>query len=525
MLRLLTWKLRVELAGYRRNRSAQIVLVLALLLVGAAFWAMRAIFSVLVPTAPDFADAFVLAAFAVVWFFQTLASLRWSVQRLFLSSDIELLASMPIPARSVTILKVAEVIASSPVSFLVLTAVGWGYLRAHGRPTAIVVAVCAAVLLGAGAALPGLLVGLLITRVFAGRRLRAVLALMPTFAFVLAIAAPAISEPIARVVERDFDAARLDAAGRSLERVVEFLPTSWVAGILSATAHGSWGRLLVFASLALAAVSVLFVVTAVAFDRWFQASLTSISEAGQRVRGGRLFERLAPGFSRPIRALVIKEWKVITRDIRMISQMFFPLVFLGYLAISNLRSDEPGSFRYTPVIFMITFFPAMAAASLFSERRNIAILIGAPITGADVIRAKLAAYGLPIGLLIAAATIAIGFVSGVPLGAIVVLGVFAPWSLCWAMLLHLGLVALWGDIGPDRARLPFVASLAAVFGDILVIGSQMLLGIWIAGRFGVGPIRTLVAGPAIALLTAAGCGAALGVASGGARRLDRVDAP
>jgi hypothetical protein len=526
VLKLAWWKLRIEAARYRASPITLAVPVLVCVLAGMTFWAARVVFGALVPVAPAFADMLLFVLFASSGMFLTVAALRWGVQRLFLSSDLELMMTLPIGGRNVLAIKALEIVMSSPTSALLLLATTWGYLRAHDQPFAIGVACATVIPVVLGAALPGVLLTLLLVRVLSRSQVRGLLAVLPAVIGAAFVFMSPVVGGFGRIVEGRFDAQQLESVAASAVPALRLVPTSWAADFAIGVASGEPSLALRGAASVLIAISVLVAITYVAFRALFRTAWTQMAEASTRVRRGTLLERMAPPFPGPIRAIVLKEWRTFFRDMRTIATTFFPALIFGYLVVSNAREGD-GTGLVFPVFFLTLVVPSIASTALLNERRNITLFKAAPTTGFHTLLGKLAAYGVPLAVVIFIFAATFGVISGRRFVEVILLAAFAVWTLGWVMLTHLAIAGLWARFDAEKPTLPLVPSIAGMLATTSMGATQILFGLWVAGRTGadVGVLSHPLLGVPFAAVAAAWCAGATFAALAAGRRLDRIDAP
>jgi len=526
MATLVRWRIRITIARYRRSPMLFIGPIFGIGLFLLTLWASQGFFRVLVRLAPSFADAVLLLSYAAVGVFQILAGFRWGVTRLFLNSDLELLMCSPITRRRLFGLKILELVVASPISILILGAVTWGYARALNVVAAPLLAIVLPFVLATIAALPGMLVALVLARAMIGPRLRALIGLISPFlplAWILLFGSA--SSLFGRVSQRRFDAQHFQRLGRSMVAAIEKSPTSWPGDIVRGIANGNWT--LAARSVALVAiVSVaLLAVTFAVFFATFEGSWMRLGEASSKRKSGTLIERIAPPIPMVARAIVVKEWRGFTRDLRLLQSLVFPVLILGFFTVNSLRAT--GSPPYALVFFIAFLVSNQAAIALLMERRNIGFLKLAPVRGIDIITGKVVAYVVPTGILTGAAVVAVGVVRHLSGPIIIVALAFMLWILGGSMLGGVGIAALWGKFDLERPRLGLGPSLLEMVVMPAFAATQGAFGFWIAGRLGenVGFLRSPVAGIPLLVLAGATAFVVAVLATSGGHRLEMFDAP
>ena len=526
MARLIWWKLRIEAARYRANPITIAVPAGALALAVVTFWAARVVFGALVEIAPAFAEVLLYIVFAMSGLFLSIAGLRWGIQRLFLSSDLEFLLSLPIPVRNVFVMKSLEIVASSPIAAVLLVATTWGYLEARDEPFAIGISLVTALPVIVGAVLPGVLLTLVLVRVLSRSHVRALLAFLPAAVGALFVMLGPVAGGFSRIASGRFDPEQLERVAGSVSPSLRVLPTSWAADIAIGVVSNDAARSMRGAAAVLLAIALVGAVTYAGFRSMFRTAWAQMAEASTRVRRGTLIERLAPPLPGPIRATVIKEWRTFFRDMRTIATTFFPAVVVAYLLVSNAREGDNNGMIF-PAFFLIFVVPSIASTALLNERRNITLFKTAPITGFQTLLGKLAAYGVPLAVMILAGSAVLAVLSDRRLIEVILFGVFAVWTLGWVMLTHLAIAGIWARFDVEKPTLPFIPSVAGVVATMFVGTIQILFGLWVAGRAGasVGVLSHAVLGIPLLAATVGSCVAALLVAQAGGRRIDSIDAP
>jgi hypothetical protein len=521
MAKLLWWRVRLTIATYRRSP----VLIIAALGLVALFllsvYASAGFFGVLTRLAPDFADGLLLAAYAGVGVFQILAGFRWGVTRLFLNSDLELLMVAPLPRYRLFGLKLFDLVWSSPISIALLGAVTWGYGRAHHVALAPLLSLVLPILLGTIAALPGMLIALVLARAMIGPRLRTLIGVIsPLLPLAWVFFFSSASTFYGRVSQRQFDAQRFNEMGRSMLHAVGRSPTSWPGDIVRAVAYGRWFEALRDLGATLFIAAGLVAITYTVFFTTFEGSWTKLAEASTKRRTGTFLARIAPPVPRVSRAIIVKEWRSFTRDLRLLQSLVFPLLLIGYFGMNAMRNNTGSPLGFFWVVpFLIS---NQAASALLMERRNIGILKLAPIRGIDILTGKAVAYTAPTGLLIGGVIVAFGIVRHVPPAAVVGLVVLLLWILVGCMFGGVGIAALWGKFDLERPRLGFLPVLVEMAVLVAFAGAQGALGFWIVGR--VAHHSPIVGG--VLLVGAAGTAAVVYLFTAiGARHLETADAP
>jgi hypothetical protein len=527
LTRLIGWRIRVALARYRSSKPLLIVsaaLFAVLLALGIALsWF---IFTVLVRLTPAFADTMLLLVFGGIGAFQLLAGVRWGLQRLFLESDLELLLGSPISMSKVFTLKLIDLAISNPVALALLFATAWGYTRAHHVPGAIVVALIAGLVLTVVTTFPGMLISLVLARYLSGARLRTLLAVIPAvIGLGFAIAGPTIGTFFGSAGGETLDVERLNDLARVSSTALSALPTSWAADIAIGVAHEGLAVAVRGLGLMIAVGVGTGLLAYWTFERTFLRSWTTLSEASSRSRRSSILDRLADPFGGSTRALVAKEWKMYTRDLRILASAFFPAAFMTYFIINSSANDSAPP--YGLVAFLAFFIPGQASQSLLNEKRNITLLRSAPMRGVDILRAKLLAFFPGVALLAIGASVGLVIVDRLTVVQAIVLAFGGAWVVGWVTWGQLGLAALTGKFDTERSRMSLLAVIAGMLHTSLFAGAHVLIFLWLGARLG-GSQSALahpLVGVPLTIFAGGLCVATVILANEGGSRLERLDTP
>jgi Putative ATP-binding cassette len=298
---------------------------------------------------------------------------------------------------------------------------------------------------------------------------------------------------------------------------VEWLPSAWPGHALSAIIAGNTAEAATWV-----AFSVVFgvLVLAMAEILYRRTLLTGLGVFGgpQPIwRRGAAKQAIAvarAGAASPFRAIALKDWLSYRRDIRRLSRMLPAFLFpIGY-AFAFLRPSQTISSFWTEV-FLVGFISmfmstALATPSIPSERRGFQLLRMAPMTMAQVIRAKVMLTLPPVLVLTLLFSMVVATVSRSGVAQYVELAVLVVW-------LGIGFVSVGvsaGAIDPrfdasdDRRAVGIVGTLAGLGGTLgfglLSVGSLALLVFGYAASQGIRQLGPIPATPAIGALMWAG---------------------
>ncbi len=346
------------------------------------------------------------------------------LQALYLAGDMDFLLSAPVPIRAVFLTKLLQAILPNfsliclfalPVLYGLGASGGYNFLY---YPLVLIVLVALAL---AAAGLSSLLV-MLVVRIFPARRVAEVLGFLgATLSFICSQ-----SGQLARFSEPTPEQAT--QAIQALERLNNpWLPLAWAGRGLVEIGSGQWLSGLLFTSLTLAACGLAFFVALTTSERLYYSGWASMQARTQKkkkapraARATRkmplvgLVEKVVPP---AVRAIVIKDWLVMRRDLRNMSQLVTPLI-LGIIyafmflsrggELSAGRGEAPEWFMqalknaalYANValsLFVGWMLLARLAGMGFSqEGKNYWLLKAAPIGSGRLIIAKYLVAYLPV---------------------------------------------------------------------------------------------------------------------------------
>ncbi len=255
------------------------------------------------------------------------------LQLLYLAGDMEFLLAAPIPTRAVFVAKLVQAVLPN---FLLVSLfnfpalIGLGIAQEY-NPTYYVMLPLTLVLLmlsGAGVAAVAVMV---VVRVIPARRVAEVLGLVGGLTSLLCSQSGQLSRfsgaarpSVAQITALADAAAHLNTP---------YSPLAWPGRALVALGEGQWGAALLFAGLTVALTLGTFGVSLVAAERLYVSgwARTRSGAAPRRisraaVAGARRPARVPWLFPAPLVALVVKDWKMLRRDLRNLSQLITPIV-------------------------------------------------------------------------------------------------------------------------------------------------------------------------------------------------------
>jgi hypothetical protein len=299
----------------------------------------------------------------------------------------------------------------------------------------------------------------------------------------------------------------------SLVNKVEWLPSAWPGHALSAVIAGNNAEAFTWVIFSVAFALLVLAMAEILYRRTLLTGLGVFGGPQPIWRRGDAKQVVAvakAGAASPFRAIALKDWLSYRRDIRRLSRMLPAFLFpIGY-AFAFLRPSRSITSFWTEV-FLVGFISmfmstALATPSIPSERRGFQLLRMAPMTMAQVIRAKIMLTLPPVLVLTFAFSMVVATVSGSGVAQYVELAVLVVW-------LGIGFVAVGvsaGAIDPrfdasdDRRAVGLVGTLAGLGGTLgfglLSVGALALLVFGYAATQGIEQLGPVPATPAVGAL-------------------------
>ncbi|MGH7761673.1 MAG: putative ABC transporter permease subunit [Candidatus Dormibacteraceae bacterium] len=308
----------------------------------------------------------------------------------------------------------------------------------------------------------------------------------------------------------------------SLVNHVEWLPSAWPGHALSAVIAGSTAEAATWVAFSVAFCLLVLAMAEILYRRTLLTGLGVFGGPQPIWRRSTAKQALAvarAGAAAPFRAIALKDWLSYRRDIRRLSRMLPAFLFpIGY-AFAFLRPSRSITSFWTEV-FLVGFISmfmstALATPSIPSERRGFQLLRMAPMTMAQLIRAKIMLTLPPVLVLTFAFSMVVATVSGSGIAQYLELAVLVVW-------LGIGFVSVGvsaGAIDPrfdasdDRRAVGIVGTLAGLGGTVgfglLSVGSLALLVFGYTASQGINQLGPIPATPAVGALMWAGALVAL----------------
>ncbi len=460
--KLLRLRWRININGFRHARTrAKIGALIALLgllaFAGFIFWLSWLLLNFLrspllmqyvgIDPAP-FLQAVPVLIFTALFLGILLTSFGVLLQALYLSGDMDFLLALPLPIRAVFVTKLLQAVLPNfgltalfglPVLYGLGVSAGYNFLY---YPLVLLTMIALTL---AASGLSALLV-MMVARVFPVRRAAEILGFLGA---TLTIVCSQIgnlfqfSQP-----NNDISGAQVQGVFTLLTRLnIPWLPLNWAGRGLVDLGEGHWlsGILQVTLTLGLSAVAFWFALATA--ERWYYSGWAGMQVIAQKKkpaqesrpvsvsRAAATFgvERILPA---PVRGIVQKDFLMLRRDLRHLSQLITPLIFgvIYTLMFLSTGSEPPAGRGAAPDWFMDSFRALLAygnvVMSLFvgwmllgrlagmgfsQEGRNYWMLKASPVRVGHLLAAKFLVAYLPALALGWFFLIGISILQGIPL--------------------------------------------------------------------------------------------------------------
>lgn len=362
---------------------------------------------------------------------------------LFASRDVEILFTLPIPTRSIFLVKYGQVLVNTGslallggalplVAYGIAAGVAWLFY-----PVALLTVVAT---VAASLALCAL-IALAVVRFIPAQRAKELMTAMAMLAGLLG----AFSGQLAgRTSINDVS---------DLPVLPLWAPTRWGAEALSQAAEGSLASLLPLAALAILGGGLLLGATALV-ERGFRVGWVQMQE-GPAARPKRRRTRTTRDLPSPAVAIALKDLRVLQRDFREWMSLAPFLVFFGIALVNILRGGgDLAELAGNPrglwllvqgglVLILGSFAANLSAPALAREEQGLWVMRTAPLSGWQIAIGKFGLYWAIMLALLAVVEIAAGILLGWAFGWIV--AGFAAMAMLIAGAVALGLAV--GTLG------------------------------------------------------------------------------
>jgi ABC-2 type transport system permease protein len=339
-----------------RTRLGQIISAIVLLgLAVGAFWLSWAALSFLQSAeavqflGSQLVDSIPVLILSGVFLATFLVSFQVLLQALYLAGDMDFLLSSPVPARAVFVAKMLQAIQPNSVYLGAFTLpVLWGLGAANGYnvlyyPLVLLLLVFQVL---AAASLSALLV-MAVVRVFPARRVFEVISFVGAILAVLCSQWNAISQSFGNQ-EADL-APALEQATVSLGQLTSpWVPLSWPGLGLAALAQARWVAALGYLALSISAsigvfVAALYIAERLYYSGWVKVRTSPTRKPRRRPSSTKTATRRIPLLSPAVGGVVLKDLRVLRRDLRNLSQVITSVVVAIVYAIMMMTDGNDGT--------------------------------------------------------------------------------------------------------------------------------------------------------------------------------------
>jgi len=284
------------------------------------------------------------------------------LQALYLSGDMDFLLTSPVPIRAVFITKLLQAVLPNfglIALFGLPVLYGLGLAQGYNLLYYPLVLLTMIALTLAAAGLSALLV-MLVARLFPPRRVAEVLGFLTALITIVCSQSGNFYNTMGRDV--NITGSQVNGIFDTLMRLnTPWLPLNWPGRGLVALGSGDWlsGLLLVGLTLGLSALAFMFALSTA--ERWYYTGWAGMQVVASRKKAGRngharsrveartpgllsaspaasLLGRLLPA---PVRAVIRKDFLLMRRDLRNLSQLVTPLIFGVLYTVMFLRPGHP----------------------------------------------------------------------------------------------------------------------------------------------------------------------------------------
>ncbi len=399
------------------------------------------------------------------------------LQALYLAGDMDFLLASPVPMRAVFITKLIQAVLPNFGLFALFglpVLYGLGASAGYAAPYYPLVLLVMAALTLAAAGLSALLV-MAVVRVLSPRRAAEILGFIGAIAGVICSQIGNLSQTFGR---DEFSPGAMGGALTLAMRLkTPWLPLNWAGQGLVDLGESHWLTGTALTVLTLALCSLVFGFALVTAERLYYggwAGMQVVARTHKPARAARRSPRVdAVGASwiqqrlpGPVRGMLSKDFILLGRDLRNLSQLISPLIIGVVLALSFLRTggEPPPGRGEAPAWFMESFRALMgfgnigvalfvgwimlgrlAGMSFSREGKNFWMLKAAPVSPRQMLAAKFLGAFLPTLALGYLFLIGISVVQALPFGQLAFMVVVL--TLCLASLC--GVLTAFGTAGAN----------------------------------------------------------------------------
>jgi hypothetical protein len=269
------------------------------------------------------------------------------LQALYLANDMDFLLAAPIPIRAVFIAKLVQAILPNLALIGLITLpvlVGLGLAKGYNLLYFVLLVVVIFALALAAAGLGALLV-MGVVRVFPARRVAEVLG------FIVAVFSLICSQSGQFARFENIPPEQAAQVFANLSRFVSpWSPLSWPGMALVNLGRNQWLTGIAFLTLTLGLCAAFFMASLAVAERLYYSGWANMQTSRRKKRTTASIPAAQPRslrftaarlLSQPVRAIIVKDFYMLRRELRNMSQLVTPLIFGIVYAIMLLRDDDP----------------------------------------------------------------------------------------------------------------------------------------------------------------------------------------
>jgi len=269
------------------------------------------------------------------------------LQALYLAGDMEFLLAAPVPVRAVFVAKLIQAVLPNFLFMCLFNfpaLIGLGLAQSYNITYFVMLPVALVLLMLAGAGISAIGV-ILVVRLVPARRVAEVLGLVGGVTSILCSQSGQFMQ-FSRIGRSASSAQVMALANTAAQFDQPYLPLAWPGRALVALGEGHWLLALLLVGLTVVLTAGAFGLSLVTAERLYitgwartRGTLTrkAVRVERRRTRG---IQRLLPA---PFTALVIKDFKLLTRDLRNLSQLITPIVLGVVYTLSLVSGTERAS--------------------------------------------------------------------------------------------------------------------------------------------------------------------------------------
>ena len=338
------------------------------------------------------------------------------LQTLYLSGDMEFLLAAPVPTRAVFVAKLIQAVLPNFLFmslFNLPALIGLGIAQGYNVTFFVMLPVTLVLLMLAGAGISAMGV-MVVVRVVPARRVAEVLGLVGGVTSLLCSQSSQFMH-LSGATRGASSAQMLALAGTATQFNTPYSPLTWPGRALVALGEGQWLLALLLVGVTATLTLGVFAVSLAASERLYITGWARTRSSGTQHKVARAEHRRATGerwlfpasFPAAFPAIIAKDWKLLTRDLRNYSQLITPIIFGVIYTFSLARGTQqmPASPIGRQVIasgglgtalFVAWIFAArLALGGIGLEGKRYWLLKVAPLRPEVLLAAKFAVAYLP----------------------------------------------------------------------------------------------------------------------------------